>query len=94
MTHDTASLYGLLDRGVLAVGKKADLNVIDFDTLGLAIPEYVNDLPAGAGRLVQRARGYDATICAGEVDVPQWRADRGAPGQARARRSIGVACGT
>ncbi len=70
MTHDTAQLYGLADRGVLAPGKKADLNVIDFDALDLELPELVHDLPAGAKRLIQRARGYDATIVSGSVT---WR---------------------
>ena len=67
MTRDTAHLYGLRDRGVLAPGKKADANVIDFARLELALPELVHDLPAGARRLIQRARGYDATIVAGAV---------------------------
>lgn len=67
MTSDTAALYGLTDRGRLETGLKADLNVIDFDRLSLALPEVANDLPAGAGRLVQRARGYDATIVSGEI---------------------------
>jgi N-acyl-D-aspartate/D-glutamate deacylase len=67
MTRDTAQLYGLRDRGVLAPGKKGDANVIDFARLELALPEVAHDLPAGARRLVQRARGYDATIVSGEV---------------------------
>jgi N-acyl-D-aspartate/D-glutamate deacylase len=67
MTHDTAELYGLRDRGVLAPGMKGDLNVIDFDKLGLQIPEVAHDLPAGAKRLIQRARGYDATVVSGQV---------------------------
>jgi N-acyl-D-aspartate/D-glutamate deacylase len=70
MTRDTAELYGLRDRGVLAPGKRADLNVIDWDGLQLALPELVRDLPAGARRLVQRARGYAATLVAGQVT---WR---------------------
>lgn len=67
MTSDTASLYGLGDRGVLAPGYRADLNVIDFDGLVLHRPEMVHDLPGGARRLMQLADGYDATIVAGEV---------------------------
>ena len=67
MTHDTAELYGLRDRGVVAPGKKADLNVIDWQNLQLSLPELVFDLPAGARRLIQRARGYDATLVSGEV---------------------------
>jgi N-acyl-D-aspartate/D-glutamate deacylase len=67
MTHDTAALYGLDDRGVLAPGMKGDLNVIDLDRLENHLPELAHDLPAGARRLVQRARGYDATVVSGEV---------------------------
>ena len=67
MTQDTAELYGLNDRGVIAAGYRADLNVIDFDSLSLEDPHIVWDLPAGGKRLVQRARGYTATICRGEV---------------------------
>jgi N-acyl-D-aspartate/D-glutamate deacylase len=67
MTSDTASLYGLGDRGVLAPGKRADLNVIDHEGLTLHRPEMVYDLPGGARRLLQRADGYEATIVAGEV---------------------------
>ena len=67
MTSRTAALYGLDDRGVLAPGMVGDLNIIDFDHLRLHRPELVSDLPAGAGRLVQRASGYVATIKSGEV---------------------------
>ena len=70
MTLDTAELYGLRDRGLLAPGKKADLNVIDYEQLDLALPELVHDLPAGARRLVQRAQGYEATVVSGSVT---WR---------------------
>jgi N-acyl-D-aspartate/D-glutamate deacylase len=67
MTRDTARLYGLRDRGVLAPGKKGDANVIDFARLELALPEVAYDLPANARRLIQRARGYDATVVSGAV---------------------------
>ena len=67
MTQDTAALYGLTDRGVIAPGYRADLNLIDFDQLALTDPEIVYDLPAGGRRLTQNATGYLATICAGEV---------------------------
>jgi N-acyl-D-aspartate/D-glutamate deacylase len=67
MTANNAALYGLDDRGTIAVGMKADLNVIDLDHLRLLPPEYARDLPGGAGRVVQRAEGYEATIVAGRV---------------------------
>jgi N-acyl-D-aspartate/D-glutamate deacylase len=66
-TLDTATLYGLSDRGVIAVGKKADLNVIDMDALTLELPRMAYDLPAGGRRLIQSARGYDATVVSGAV---------------------------
>ncbi|HEX2485353.1 MAG TPA: amidohydrolase family protein [Myxococcota bacterium] len=69
MTRETAELYGLRDRGVLAPGKKGDVNVIDFDGLALEAPVMVNDLPAGGRRFVQRARGYDATVVSGVVTM-------------------------
>ncbi len=68
-TYDTARLYGLGDRGVVAPGYKADLNVLDFDALALQLPKMVHDLPAGARRLVQSATGYVATIVSGEVTL-------------------------
>lgn len=67
MTSDTARLYGLNDRGVLAPGFKGDVNVIDFERLRLRLPELVFDLPGGARRLVQRADGYLATVVSGEI---------------------------
>ncbi|MGZ4795188.1 MAG: N-acyl-D-amino-acid deacylase family protein [Acidimicrobiia bacterium] len=67
MTAETASLYGLGDRGTLTVGKRADLNVIDHAGLRLHAPEMVYDLPGGARRFVQKADGYVATVVAGEV---------------------------
>jgi N-acyl-D-aspartate/D-glutamate deacylase len=64
---DTAAAVGLRDRGVLAPGRKADINVIDYDRLRLHAPEVRHDLPAGGRRLVQRADGYAATIVSGRV---------------------------
>lgn len=64
-TADSADLYGLVDRGRLAPGLKGDLNIIDHEALKLAPPEHVTDLPSGAGRLVQSASGYLATIVSG-----------------------------
>jgi len=66
-TKETAELVGLHDRGVLAPGYKADVNVIDFEGLTLHAPTVAYDLPAGGRRLVQRASGYEVTIVAGEV---------------------------
>jgi N-acyl-D-aspartate/D-glutamate deacylase len=81
MTANNAELYGLHDRGTVEVGKKADLNVIDLQRLRLHSPEFVNDLPGGAGRLVQGADGYRATIVSGEV-IRRDGLDTGArPGQ-------------
>jgi N-acyl-D-aspartate/D-glutamate deacylase len=64
-TRDTAAAYGLHDRGALAPGYRADLNVIDFERLRLCKPEVVYDLPAGGRRLTQRAQGYRHTFVAG-----------------------------
>jgi N-acyl-D-aspartate/D-glutamate deacylase len=64
-TRDTAAAYGLQDRGVLAPGYRADLDVIDFERLRLCKPEVVYDLPAGGRRLTQRAQGYRHTFVAG-----------------------------
>ena len=66
-TQDTASLYGLHDRGVIRPGMLADLNVIDYDALRLRLPEFHHDLPAGGGRWVQKADGYRYTIKRGVV---------------------------
>jgi N-acyl-D-amino-acid deacylase len=60
-TQQTAQTYGLFDRGVLAAGMLADVNLIDFDKLRFLPPELVFDLPAGGRRLLQRARGYVGT---------------------------------
>ena len=66
-TSQTAELFGLHDRGVVAPGMKADVNVIDYDELGLLAPEILFDLPAGGRRLAQRPKGYVATVCSGQV---------------------------
>ncbi len=66
-TRGTARVYGLRDRGVLAPGMKADVNVIDLDRLTLHAPRMAFDLPAGGRRLIQRATGYKCTIATGQV---------------------------
>jgi N-acyl-D-aspartate/D-glutamate deacylase len=66
-TRRTAAFYGMEDRGVIAPGMKADLNVIDFENLHIHAPEMVYDLPAEGRRLIQKVDGYRYTVCSGEV---------------------------
>jgi N-acyl-D-amino-acid deacylase len=66
-TQRTAEFYGMADRGVIAPGMKADINVIDFEGLTIHAPEMVYDLPAEGRRLIQKVDGYSYTICSGEV---------------------------
>jgi len=80
-SRETAALYELNDRGVLAPGMKADLNVIDFEALQIHKPEMVTDLPTGAGRLLQGVDGYEYTICSGEVIFENGVATGAMPGQ-------------
>jgi len=81
MTRDTAELYGLRDRGRLAPGLRADINVIDLANLKLELPETVFDLPTGARRLMQKAKGYVATIVNGEVTLRHDRPTGALPGR-------------
>ncbi|MEQ9520591.1 MAG: amidohydrolase family protein [Parvibaculum sp.] len=67
LTKANAEVVGLQDRGIIAQGMKADLNIIRFNDLRLHAPEIVHDLPAGGKRLIQKADGYTATIISGEV---------------------------
>jgi len=67
MTADTAALFDLDDRGVLAVGKRADVNVINHEQLQLREPRLVDDLLAGGTRLLQAAEGDVATVVAGVI---------------------------
>ena len=78
---DTARAVGLLDRGVLAPGMRADINLIDFANLNTCSPAIVNDLPAGSARLNQNARGYLATIVAGEVTYENGNPTDALPGR-------------
>ncbi|HTO08271.1 MAG TPA: amidohydrolase family protein [Myxococcota bacterium] len=80
-TRDTAEAVGLRDRGVIAPGYKADLNVIDYDRLKLRPPRMVHDLPAGGRRLVQDAEGYRCAIVAGEVTYRDGQATEALPGR-------------
>lgn len=68
-TSRTAAAYGFTDRGVLAAGKRADINLIDLEGMHLRAPEMVCDLPAGGRRLIQRVDGYVATLVAGQVTM-------------------------
>jgi N-acyl-D-aspartate/D-glutamate deacylase len=86
ITSEPASFYGMNDRGVIAPGMRADLNLIDFDRLRLLHPEQVHDLPADAGRLVQRAEGYVSTIVAGEEVVAGGALTDARPGRLIRRR--------
>ena len=80
-TRDTARLYGLHDRGTLAPGMKADLNLIDFEKLAILAPEMAFDLPAHGRRLIQRAQGYVATIVDGLVTFENGEATGEMPGK-------------
>ena len=81
VTSDTAHAAGLFDRGVLAPGKKADINVIDWDRLGCDRPFVVRDLPAGGKRLMQKVHGYEATIVSGRVTYRDGEASGDLPGR-------------
>jgi N-acyl-D-aspartate/D-glutamate deacylase len=80
-TQATARTVGLEDRGVLAPGYRADINVIDFDGLSARRPEMRHDLPAGGKRLVQRADGYIVTIARGEITYEHGVATDALPGR-------------
>ena len=80
-TLDNARAVGLEDRGVIAPGYKADLNVIDFDRLGVEAPVMKWDLPAGGKRLLQKARGYRATVVSGAVTYRDGEATGALPGR-------------
>jgi N-acyl-D-aspartate/D-glutamate deacylase len=80
-TYDTAKQYGLHDRGVLAPGMKADVNVIDFENLTLTAPEVRYDFPADGRRLHQGAVGYKTTIASGQVIFENGEATGALPGK-------------
>lgn len=80
-TADTANCMGLTDRGTLEVGKKADINIIDYDNLKLNAPRMAYDLPAGGKRVYQDAEGYRYTIVSGEVVMQDGQATEARPGR-------------
>src|SRR5262249_18235110 len=80
-TQATAQTVGLFDRGVLAPGYAADVNIIDFEPPQARRPEIRHDLPAGGKRLVQTADGYVATIVAGNVTYENGVASDALPGR-------------
>jgi N-acyl-D-aspartate/D-glutamate deacylase len=71
LTSAQARILGFGDRGTLAVGMRADINVIDTDIVVEGQPTLVNDFPGGVPRLIQKAQGYRATICNGSVIVSE-----------------------
>jgi N-acyl-D-aspartate/D-glutamate deacylase len=81
VTRDSAFAIGLQDRGVIAPGYKADLNVIDYDGLRVSVPRVVYDLPSGGKRLIQTATGYDATIVSGVIVSRDGQATGALPGR-------------
>ena len=81
LSHDTACAVGLRDRGVVAPGFKADLNVIDYDNLTMEAPRVVHDLPAGGRRMIQPTHGYLATIVSGAVTYRDGHATGALPGR-------------
>jgi len=81
LTRDPAEFIGLRDRGRIAPGYKADLNVIDFERLHLHVPRPVFDLPANGRRMVQDADGYVATIVSGQVTYRNGKPTDALPGK-------------
>ena len=81
MTSDAAEAVGLRDRGVIAPGYKADLNIIDFDRVRLDKPHVTYDLPAGGRRVLQEAEGYVATILSGQVTYADGHPTGALPGK-------------
>jgi N-acyl-D-aspartate/D-glutamate deacylase len=81
LSFDTATHWGFADRGLIREGMAADLLVFDPETVGPEMPEVVHDLPAGARRLVQRARGIAATVVNGEIVLRDGKPTGALPGQ-------------
>ena len=81
LSFEPATHWGFADRGLVREGFAADLVVFDPDTVAPEMPEVVNDLPAGSRRLVQRARGYSATVVNGETVLRDGKHTGALPGR-------------
>jgi N-acyl-D-aspartate/D-glutamate deacylase len=81
LTWNNADFIGLRDRGRIRVGMKADLNVIDLESLGLGAPRLVRDLPGGGKRFLQAAHGYRASVVSGVVTLEDDRLTGARPGR-------------
>ncbi len=81
LTSDTAGAAGLHDRGEIAIGKKGDLNILDWEKIAFGRPYVTFDLPAGGRRLLQKADGYDTTIVSGQVTYRNGEATGALPGK-------------
>lgn len=80
LTERNARFLGLKDRGVIAGGMKADINIVDLEKLSLPLPQVVRDLPAGGRRMVQKSRGYVATLVSGEAVAENGEVTSARPG--------------
>ena len=81
LCHDTGRALGLRDRGIIAPGYKADLNLIDYDRLALHAPRMVSDLPGGGRRLMQGADGYVSTLVSGQITYREGKSTDTLPGR-------------
>ena len=81
LTRRNANHMGLTDRGVIGVGMKADLNLVDLERLSLPMPRIVRDLPAGGRRLIQKAEGYLATFVSGQAVTENGEITAARPGR-------------
>ncbi len=81
MTQKSARAIGLTDRGVIAPGMKADINVIDLDALKVHAPDFYTDLPGGARRIMTAVTGYRATMVSGVITRENDRATGARPGR-------------
>ena len=81
LTQRNAAHVGWMDRGVVAPGYRADLNILDLEALSVPPPKMVHDLPAGGGRLLQRPRVILLTLCAGVPTFEQGEPTGALPGR-------------